>query len=118
VSRRLTVALGDGSGQATVELVGFLPLIAVVTLGASAALAAATAGEQAGMAAEAGAAAILQDREPEAAARRALPSAVRERAVVAVVGRRVAITVRPRFPIVARHLEARVVAHAGPEPRP
>jgi hypothetical protein len=106
------------SGQATVELVGFLPLVALVALAAFTVLAAGTAHEQAGLAAEAGAVALLQDADAEAAARDALPSKSRAGATIRLSGRRVTVSVRPRLPLIARHLEARVVADAGPEPRP
>ncbi|HET8953038.1 MAG TPA: hypothetical protein VFN44_21115 [Solirubrobacteraceae bacterium] len=103
-------------GQATVELAALLPLLAVIALAAYAALAGLSAGEQAGVAAEAGAIALLQDRDPAAAARGALPEDVR--AAVHVSGRRVTVAVRPRVPLVASLLRTRVTAHAGPEPTP
>jgi hypothetical protein len=105
-------------GQATVELAALLPLLAVVALAAYAMLAGLSAGEQAGVAAEAGAIAILQDRDAAAAAREALPGSMRRRAVVRVRGRRITVAVRPRVPLVARLLRSRVSADAGPEPAP
>jgi hypothetical protein len=105
-------------GQATVELAALLPLVAVVALAAYAVLAGLPAGEQAGVAAEAGAIALLQDRDAVAAARAALPGAVRRRAVVRIRGRRITVSVRPRVPLVARLLRSRVSADAGPEPSP
>lgn len=105
-------------GQATVELAALLPLVAVIALAAYALLAGLSAGEQAGVAAEAGAIALLQDRDPAVAARAALPEAARRRAAVMVAGRRVTVAVRPRVPLVARLLRTRVSAHAGPEPAP
>ena len=105
-------------GQATVELAALLPLVAVIALAAYALLAGLSAGEQAGVAAEAGAIALLQDRDPAGAARAALPEAARRRATVMVAGRRVTVAVRPRVPLVARLLRTRVSAHAGPEPAP
>lgn len=105
-------------GQATVELAALLPLLAVIALAAYATLAGLAAGEQAGVAAEAGAIALIQDRDPAAAARDALPDDVREAAAVHVRGRRVTVAVRPRVPLVARLLHTRVTAHAGPEPAP
>jgi hypothetical protein len=68
---------GGERGQAAVELAGLLPLLAVIALAAYAMLAGLSAGEQAGVAAEAGAIALLQDRDPAAAAREALPDDVR-----------------------------------------
>ena len=103
-------------GQATVELAALLPLVAVIALAAYALLAGLAAGEQAGVAAEAGAIALLQDRDAAAAAREALPERVRRSAAVRVEGRRVTVAVRPRVPLVARLLGTRVTAHAGPEP--
>jgi hypothetical protein len=108
----------SGSGQATVELAGLLPLVAPVALAAFTALAAFMAREQAGVAAEAGAVALLQDRDAKTAAHEALPQAARSRAEVRLAGRRVTVAVRPRVPLLAGHLEARVTADAGPEPRP
>ncbi len=105
-------------GQATVELAALLPLLAVVALAAYATLAGLAAGEQAGVAAEAGAIALLQDRDATAAVRAALPAPARRAAVVRVRGRRVTVAVRPRVPLVARLLRAQVSAHAGPEPAP
>ena len=104
------------SGQATIELVAFLPLLLVVALTAAALLAGYAAAEQAGQAAQAGAMALLQDRDPREAARRALPDGAR--ATVDVEGRRVTVTVRPRLPVgpVAAAMTARVTADAGPEP--
>jgi len=61
-------------GQSTVELTALLPLLVLLALGAYAVLAAQTAHEQAGAAAEAGAIALLQDRDARAAARDALPN--------------------------------------------
>ena len=105
-------------GQATVELAALLPLVVVVALAAYGALAGLSAAEQAGVAAEAGAIAFLQDRIPSEAARAALPAQVRRSAAVSVGERRVTVSVRPRVPLVGRLLRARVTAHAGPEPSP
>ena len=105
-------------GQATVELAALLPLVVVVALAAYGALAGLAAAEQAGVAAEAGAIAFLQDRIPSEAARAALPAQMRRSAAVSVGERRVTVSVRPRVPLVGRLLRARVTAHAGPEPSP
>jgi pilus assembly protein CpaE len=59
-------------GQASVELVALLPLAALVALAIGQLLAAGSARELAGNAAEAGAAALLQGTDPTAAARAAL----------------------------------------------
>jgi hypothetical protein len=104
------------SGQASVELVALLPIAALVALAISQLLAAGAARELAGNAAEAGAAALLQDGDPAAAARAALPGWSRERATVHVAGRRVDVHVRPRVvvPVLAARLEASASADAGP----
>ena len=100
-------------GQATVELVALLPLLLLVALAAGAFVAAQSAGEQAGQAAQAGAMALLQGGDPRAAARAALPR--HAHATVAVRGRRVTVRVRPTFPIpgLARLLTATATADAG-----
>jgi len=110
----------SASGQATVELVAFLPLLLAVALAAAALLAGHAADEQAGQAAQAGAMALLQGGDPRAAARAALPSGADGRASIDVDGRRVTVTVRPRLPIapLARAMTARATADAGPEPSP
>jgi Flp pilus assembly protein TadG len=114
--RRLgPVALRSCRGQAAVELVGLLPLLAAVALGAFTAVAAQAAREQAAQGAEAGAVALLQARDPEEAARAAVPH---RRARVAVDGHRVTVAVRPRVPLLGARLEAKVTADAGPEPTP
>ena len=105
-------------GQATVELTALLPLLAIVALSAYAVLAARTADEQAGAAAEAAAIALIQERDPRAAAVEALPPPVRRTAAVDIAGRRVTVTVEPRVPLLARRLEARATADAGAEPAP
>jgi hypothetical protein len=113
-------AQGRGSGQATVELVAFLPLLLAAGVAGAAFLAAHAAGEHAGSAAEAGAVALLQGGDPRAAARKALPASVRDEATIAVAGRRITVRVRPDLPVepVARRLEAEATADAGPEPSP
>ncbi len=89
-----------------------------MALSAYTVLAALAAHEQAGAAAEAGAVALLQDRDAHAAARDALPAAARGRATVALDGGRVRVAVRPRVPLLASRLEARVTADAGPRSAP
>jgi hypothetical protein len=102
-------------GQSTVELVGLLPILVAVTLGAAQLLAAGVADEAADHAAQAGALAILQGGDPEDAARRAVPGWARERVAVDVSGPRVSVSVRPPSPFssVATRLTARSTAHAG-----
>jgi hypothetical protein len=106
------------NGQSTVELTALLPLLMLLAMGAYAMLAAHGAHEQAGTAAEAGAIAMLQDRDPEAAAREALPGTAAHRATIAVRGRRITVTVRPPVPVLGTRLDARVTADAGEEPTP
>jgi Flp pilus assembly protein TadG len=105
-------------GQSTVELTALLPLLTLLAFGAYALLAAHGAREQAGTAAEAGAIAILQGRDPESAAREALPGPVAGRATIAVRDRRVTVTVRPPLPVLGTRLDAHVTADAGTEPAP
>jgi hypothetical protein len=109
-------APGGSAGQATVELVALLPLAALIALAIGQLLAAGSARELAGNAAEAGAAAILQGADPTAAARDALPGWSRDRATVRVEGRRVEVRVRPRVvaPGLGHRLEATAAADAGP----
>jgi hypothetical protein len=104
-------------GQATVELVGALPLAVLIAVAAGQLLAAGAARELAGNAAEAGAVAIVQGLEPADAAREALPGWSKDRADVRVTGRRVRVRLRPVavVPGVADRLGATVVADAGPE---
>jgi hypothetical protein len=111
-------ALVAARGQATVELVGILPLAVLVALVVGQLLAAGAARELAGNAAEAGAAAMLQGTgDPEQAARDALPGWSKDRADVRVAGRAVHIRLRPVavVPAVADRLAATAVADAGPE---
>lgn len=109
-------------GQAAVELVGALPLLAGVVLAAGQLLAAGVAHELAGHAAEAGALAIAQGKDPAAAVRRAIPGWSRGRVSVRVDGRRVRVRLRPAavFPGTAGLLTSVADADAGPAmlPRP
>ena len=102
-------------GQSTVEVVALLPLLLAVGLAAFTVLSAGRAEEAAGAAAEAGAAALLQDREPRAAARGALGGWPHGRAEVRVEGRRVTVRVTPAGPF-GRRLRASVTAAAGAAP--
>jgi hypothetical protein len=104
------------SGQATVELVFVLPLVLLVAVAGAALLAAEAATEQAGMAAEAGAIAIVNGDDPRAAARRALPDDTHAR--IDVHGRRITIHVRPHVVIrsLGRLLTATATADAGAAP--
>jgi hypothetical protein len=105
-------------GQSTVEVVAVLPLLVAVVLAVVHVLAAGAASESAEAAAEAGAVAILQDGDPQAAAKRALGPSATTRATIAVRGREVTVTVRPialARPL-ADVLAAHATADAGPGP--
>ena len=111
--RRSLSGFRCASGQSTVEVVALLPLLLAVGLAVFAVLNAGRAEEAAGAAAEAGAAALLQGREPEAAARASLGGWPRRRAEVRVDGRRVIVRVTPPGPLGGR-LRAAATADAGP----
>lgn len=102
-------------GQATVELVGALPLVVLVAVAAGQLLAAGAAREAAAGAAEAGAVALLQGGDAERAAGDALPGWSKGRDTIDVAGRRVRVRVRPR--VVLPGLEGMVgadeIADAG-----
>lgn len=106
-------------GQASVELVALAPVVIAVVLAAAQLLAAGAARELAGHAAEAGAVALLQGGEPEAAARAAVPGWSRGRLDVHVEARRLRVRLRPRtfLPGLAGMLEATGRADAGPVAR-
>jgi len=104
-------------GQASVELVGVLPLIVVVVLAAGQALAAGVARELADHAAEAGAVAMYQSADPQDAARRALPGWARDRVTVRVRAGAVAVRLRApaALPGLGDILDASATAHATAE---
>ena len=103
-------------GQASVELVGVLPLFVLLALGVGQLLAAGQARELAGHAAEAGAVALLQGSEPRGAARAALGRDPARRIRVTVRARTVAVRLRPAtvLPGLDRLLVATATADAGP----
>ena len=110
--------LGGARGQASVEVVAFLPLVVLIALAAFTAISAHAADEQAGEAAEAAALALLQGgADPRAAAKHALPQAARGRATIDVSGPRVRVRVRPRLflpvPGLADRLAGKARADAG-----
>ena len=113
--RREPTPLWSSGGQSSVELVGLVPLLLAVGLGVSAFLGAGAAEHAAGGAAEAGAVALLQGRDAETAARRALTDWPRRRTSIAVHGRRVTVRVTPRGPLGAR-LRQEATADAGSRP--
>jgi hypothetical protein len=111
--------LADPRGQASVELVALLPLVAAIALAVLTILASHVAEEEAGEAAEAGALALLQGgMEPKEAAEKALSEAARKRATITIKGRRVRVRVRPRvvppIPGLADRLAGEARADAGP----
>jgi hypothetical protein len=103
-------------GQASIELLGTLPLLLVVALGAAQLLAAGLCREYAAQSARAGAVALLQGRDPREAAREAVPGWSHRGVEVAIEGRRVTVRVRPRaaLPGLAGVLTAESAADAGP----
>lgn len=109
------VRAGD-DGQASLELVGILPLVVVVAAACAQLLAAGMAREAAGGAAQAGAMALLQGGDPAAAARQAAPGWSKQRLRVEVDGRvvRVRITSPALIPGTADLLAADSRADAGP----
>lgn len=117
VLRARNARVSGARGQATVELVGMLPILVVVALAAAQLLAAGVARELAGHAAQAGAMALLQGGEAGRAARDAVPGWARDRMTVSVRGRRVEVVLRPPAPVraVGDGLAARAVATAGAE---
>jgi hypothetical protein len=82
-------------GQSTVEVVGMLPLLAIVAFAALQILAAGLAAELADHAAEAGAVAILEGTDPQDAAKHAIPGWSGADVDVAVHGKTVRVRVRP-----------------------
>jgi hypothetical protein len=107
---------GSGArGQSTVEVVGLLPLLLAVGLGVYAVVGAGSAEHAAGGAAEAGAVALLQGRDPQVAARGALAGWPARRTQIAVSGRRVTVRVTPSGPF-GRRLRATASADAGAAP--
>jgi hypothetical protein len=109
----------DEDGQASVELVAIAPLVVAIVLAVAQVLAAGAARELADHAAEAGAVALLQGGDPEAAVRAAVPGWSRGRLHVGIEQRRVRVRLRPRafVPGMAGMLETTGEAHAGPAPR-
>jgi hypothetical protein len=105
-------------GQASLEAVALLPLLAGAVAAVMTVFAAGAASEAADAAAHSAAVALLQGGDPREAARAALDGWPRSATRVEVSGGRVAVTVRPRVPVpvVARALEARTVTDAGTAP--
>lgn len=99
-------------GQATIELLGALPLLVGLGLALAQLLAVGYAAVLAGSAAEAGGLALAAGADPGASARNALPGWGRTRARVAVADGRVTVRLRPPslLPALARRLEVESTA--------
>jgi hypothetical protein len=82
-------------GQASVELIGMLPLLIAVALAAAQLLAVGYSSVLAGNAAEAGALALAGGGDPRAGAREALPGWSHAHARVSVSGGEVRVELRP-----------------------
>ena len=82
-------------GQASVELLGVLPLLVALALAVLQLLSVGYASVLAGNAAEAGALALAAGGDPRAGAREALPGWSRAHAEVSVAGGRVGVRLRP-----------------------
>jgi hypothetical protein len=103
-------------GQSTVEVVGMLPLLAIVAFAALQILAAGLAAELADHAAEAGAVAILEGTDPHDAAKRAIPGWSGAHVDVAVHGKTVRVRVRP--PAVVRSVGSLLASTAEAKAAP
>jgi hypothetical protein len=88
-------ALGGERGQASLELLGLLPLLLAVALAAAQLLAVGYSSVLAGNAAEAGALALAGGGSPRSGAREALPGWSRAGAHVSVSGGEVTVRLRP-----------------------
>ena len=102
-------------GQASVELLGALPLLLVLALTTLQLLAVGYASVLAGTAAEAGALALAAGGDARAGAHEALPGWSRARAGVEVDGGRVAVRLRPPALIEALAERLEVEGHAEVE---
>ena len=112
VAYRAARRLRSARGQSTVEVVALLPLLLAAGIAVVSFLNAGRAEEVAGNAAEAGAVALFQGREPRAAVRAALAGWPAQRAQVQVAGRRVTVRVTPAGPFGTR-LRVSATADAG-----
>ncbi len=109
-------ARGGEAGQASVEVVGIAPVAALLAIALAVALSAHRAGESAGLAAHAAGLAVMQGRDPEDAAREAVPDVPEDRLRIDVDGARIAVRVRaagPRALVGRFDAERRVVARTG-----
>lgn len=116
MTARWRSAVRGQAGQASVELVAVLPLLAAIALAVGQVLASGAGRELAANAAQAGAMALVQGGDPERAARAAVRGRWEAGAVIAVRGRTVSVALRPRGPIPGLRdlLAARAEATAGP----
>jgi hypothetical protein len=103
------------AGQASVELIGLVPLLLVVGLAGLQLLAVGYASVLAGAAAETGALALAAGTDPKAAVREALPGWSRARAHARVRGGRVTVRLRPPSPLRALAERLEVTARAEVE---
>lgn len=97
----MTLAAGSRRGQASVELLGAVPVLVVLGLVLFQALAVGYAAVLAGNAAEAGALSLAGGGEAEDAAREALPGWSRAGMEVAVDGGEVEVSLQPPSPLEA-----------------
>ena len=104
-------------GQASVELIGAIPVVMVIALVSFQLLAVGYAAVLAGTAAEAGAIALAGGADPRTAARAAVPGWQKARMKIEADGSRVRVRMRPPAPLdrVERMLE--VAATAAVEAR-
>jgi hypothetical protein len=98
-------------GQATLELLGLLPVLLAVALAGAQLLAVGYSSVLAGNAAEAGALALAGGGDPRASTRAALPGWLRARARVSVSGGQVRVRLRP--PTLLRSLAERLEVSAS-----
>jgi hypothetical protein len=109
------VRFGD-DGQSSIEVLGMVPVLALVVVVVAQVLAAGVARSAASAAAEAGAMAVVQGGDPVGAARAAAPGWARPRLAVRVAGRRVRVRATPAglLPGLPRLLATTAEADAGP----
>ncbi|HEX6584918.1 MAG TPA: hypothetical protein VF056_15065 [Thermoleophilaceae bacterium] len=98
-------------GQASLELLGLVPLLVAVALAAAQLLAVGYSSVLAGNAAEAGALALAGGGDPRAAARDALPGWSRAHGQASVSGGEVRVRLRP--PVLLEALAARLEVSAS-----
>jgi hypothetical protein len=98
----VSARLGAARGQASIELLGLLPVLLAVALAAAQLLAVGYSSVLAGNAAEAAALALAGGGDPHAGARAALPGWSRTHARVSVSGGEIRVRLRP--PVLLRSL--------------